>query len=57
MERACGDAVDLKAEVLAMLAADGYGASLLDRGLHDVAYRMVGKSFEAVVTGLVSTLV
>ncbi len=31
-----------------MLAADGHGTSLLDRGLHDVAYRMVGASFQAV---------
>ncbi len=47
VETACRNAADVKVEVLAMLAADGHGTSLLDRGLHDVAYRMVGAPFQA----------
>lgn len=48
LETACGDDSDLADEVLAMLAADGQSGSLLDRGLTDVAYQMVGASFRSV---------
>jgi eukaryotic-like serine/threonine-protein kinase len=44
----CRDDEGLMAEVLAMLKADGRGASILDRGLHDVAYSMVGAPLEVV---------
>jgi serine/threonine-protein kinase len=44
----CGDDGELMAEVLAMLKADGHGSSLLDRGLPDVAYSMVGAPLASV---------
>jgi serine/threonine-protein kinase len=48
LETACGGDLELMAEVLAMLKADSRRASLLDRGLPDIAYRMVGTSLEPV---------
>jgi eukaryotic-like serine/threonine-protein kinase len=42
VEAACGTDGQLITEVLAMLKADSRRVSLLDRGLSDVAYRMVG---------------
>lgn len=44
VDTACGGDEAVMADVLAMLKADGRGASLLDGGLTDVAYRMVGSS-------------
>src|SRR5580704_17631904 len=44
----CGGDDAMMAEVLAMLKEDGQDASLLDRGLPDVAYRMVGASLDSV---------
>jgi tetratricopeptide (TPR) repeat protein len=46
LETACGGDGAAMAEVIAMLKADSQGASLLDRGLPDVAYRMVGEPLE-----------
>jgi serine/threonine-protein kinase len=42
LQRSCGDDDALAAEVLAMLEEDARGASLLDRGVADVAQRMIG---------------
>jgi eukaryotic-like serine/threonine-protein kinase len=42
LECACGDDKELMAEVLAMVDADRRKTSLLDRGLPDVAYNMIG---------------
>jgi eukaryotic-like serine/threonine-protein kinase len=44
VETASGGDQQLMDEVLAMLAADDRSASLLDRGLHGIAYQMVGAS-------------
>jgi eukaryotic-like serine/threonine-protein kinase len=46
LEMACGDDAELMAEVLSMLEADSRSTSLLDRGLPEVAYRMVGATLE-----------
>jgi eukaryotic-like serine/threonine-protein kinase len=46
LETACGNDAVLMAEVLAMLDADSRRASLLDRGLPDVAYQMIGAPFD-----------
>jgi len=46
LETSGGEDGELIAEVLAMLKADSLETSLLDRGLPDVAYRMVGASSE-----------
>jgi serine/threonine protein kinase/tetratricopeptide (TPR) repeat protein len=43
---ACAGDRGMMGEVLAMLKADSRGASLLDRGLPEVAYRMVGASLD-----------
>src|ERR1700693_3852246 len=48
LQTVCGDDEAMMTEVLAMLKKDGQGASLLDRGLPDVAYRMVGASLDSV---------
>jgi serine/threonine protein kinase len=42
VDLACGDDATLKEELLAFLAADEGGESLLDRGLPEIAYQMVG---------------
>ncbi len=39
---ACGNDMELMSAVGAMLKRDSRGASILDRGLPDIAYRMVG---------------
>jgi serine/threonine protein kinase len=44
VERASGGDQELIDEVMTMLAADQRSASLLDRGLPDVAYQMIGTS-------------
>src|SRR5580658_4664075 len=44
VERASGGDQALVDEIMAMLAADQRSASLLDRGLPDVAYKMIGTS-------------
>jgi eukaryotic-like serine/threonine-protein kinase len=48
LESSCGTDRSLMAAVLKMLEADGKASSLLDRGLPDVAYEMVGTSFDPV---------
>jgi eukaryotic-like serine/threonine-protein kinase len=45
---ACGPNRGLIDEVTAMLAADSQGSSLLDRGLPDIAYRMVGNGLDSI---------
>ncbi len=45
---ACGSDSELLAEVRAMLHADSRDTSLLDRGLREVAYQMVGTTATAV---------
>ena len=45
----CGGDRDLTAEILAMLKADRRGASILDRGLPDAAYRTIGEWTESGV--------
>ena len=45
---ACRDDSAMMAEVLAMLGADGRGASLLDRGLSEVANQFVGAPLESI---------
>ena len=47
LERACGGDERMLSEVSAMLEAERRGSSLLDRGLPDVAYQMVGGSHES----------
>jgi len=47
LETACAGDQGMMAEVLAMLKADSRGPSLLDRGLPEVAYRMVGASIDS----------
>ena len=51
LETTCLGDAEARAEVLAMLKADSRGASLLDRGLPDVAYWMVGELPSAVSFG------
>jgi len=51
LETTCLGDAGAMAEVLAMLKADSRGASLLDRGLPDVAYRMVRESLSPVSFG------
>lgn len=46
LELACGNDAELMAEVLAMLRADSRSRSLLDRGLPEVAYQLVGGPLE-----------
>jgi eukaryotic-like serine/threonine-protein kinase len=48
LQSVCGGDEAMMAEVHAMLEEDSRGASLLDRGLPDVAYRMVGASLDSV---------
>lgn len=48
LEAACGEDADLLLEVLGMLEADSRSASLLDRGLPDVAYQMIGAAGDPV---------
>ena len=48
LESACGADGLLRAEVLAMLRADNNNASLLDRGLPEMAYRMIGTPFDPI---------
>jgi eukaryotic-like serine/threonine-protein kinase len=50
LESVCGVDEALRAEVLAMLNADSETASLLDRGLSDVAYQMVGAPFDPIAS-------
>jgi serine/threonine-protein kinase len=51
LEKACAADPGLMAEVMAMLRADGRGASLLDRGLPDVAHQMLKASQESFTFG------
>jgi len=46
LETACGSDEPLMADVLAMLEADSNTTSLLDRGLPDMAYQLVGTPFD-----------
>src|SRR5271170_5920366 len=48
LSRKCGGDAALLAELRAMLASDGGGTSLLDRGLPDVAFHILGESAESV---------
>lgn len=48
LKSACGDDGEVLKEVTAMLAADRRKTSLLDRGLPDVAYRLVGSTVDAI---------
>jgi serine/threonine-protein kinase len=48
LDAACGDDAELMAAVRTMLKSDGRGAPLLDRGLPEVAYRMVGAPVETL---------
>jgi len=50
LESACGADELLKAEVLAMLEADSNKASLLDRGLPEMARQMIGTPFSPAYT-------
>lgn len=45
---ACGGNGELLAEVLTMLKEDEGGASLLDRGIAEVAYQMIGSPLESL---------
>jgi serine/threonine-protein kinase len=49
LESACGDDRPLMAEVLAMLEADTRKASLLDRGLPDMANRILVAALDPAV--------
>ena len=48
LEAACGNDTELMVEVLTMLKADRRRTSVLDRGLPEVAYQVVGASLDAV---------
>lgn len=48
LQKVCGGDEAMMTEVHAMLEEDSRGASLLDRGLPEVAYRMVGASLNSV---------
>jgi len=48
LQKACGHDAAIIGEVLTMLEADRASASLLDRGLPDIAFRMLGESTEPV---------
>jgi eukaryotic-like serine/threonine-protein kinase len=48
VESACGADEALKAEVLAMLMADGNKTSLLDRGLPEMACQMISTPFDPI---------
>jgi serine/threonine-protein kinase len=48
LETVCGADGPLMTEVMAMLNADGSKASLLDRGVPDIAYQMVGRPFDPI---------
>jgi hypothetical protein len=48
LENACANDTALMAEVLAMLEADNGSWSLLDRGLPDVAYQIIGEPLDPV---------
>jgi eukaryotic-like serine/threonine-protein kinase len=48
LKNACNSDRDLLAEVLTMLHEDRRGTSLLDRGLPDMAQRIIGTTFEAI---------
>ena len=48
LNTACGDDRELRAEILTMLREDQRGTSLLDLGLPEVAYRMVGTSLASI---------
>ncbi len=48
LQEACGDDTAIKAEVLAMLAADSGNGSILDRGLPEVAFKMLVEPMEPV---------
>src|SRR5262245_6878641 len=51
LKAACGSDLDLMADVVAMLAADARGTSLLDRGVAQVAHGVLGGSLP-LPTGL-----
>jgi serine/threonine protein kinase/tetratricopeptide (TPR) repeat protein len=48
LRSACGDDAGLSREVGSMLAADSRKTSLLDRGLPDLAYEMVGNAKDSI---------
>jgi serine/threonine-protein kinase len=48
LDAACGDDAELMAAVRTMLRADSRGTPLLDRGLPEIAYRMVGAPVETL---------
>src|ERR1700722_5759853 len=50
LESACGADGLLRAEVLAMLKADSNKTSLLDRGLPEMAYQMIGTPFDPILS-------
>jgi eukaryotic-like serine/threonine-protein kinase len=50
LESACGADGPLMADVLAMLEADRNTASLLDRGLPEMAYQLVGAPFDPTLS-------
>src|ERR1700729_3561068 len=49
VESACGEDRQMMAEILAMLKADATGLSLLDFGLPDIAYELVGAPTESIL--------
>jgi len=49
LESACGDDQSLLIEVLTLLEEDSRGTSLLERGVADVAYQMVGDAVHASI--------
>ncbi len=49
VESACGADRQMMAEILAMLQADAAGSSLLDSGLPDIAYEIVGAPSESIL--------
>lgn len=48
LNSACSEDLALRKEVTAMLTADGQDGSLLDRGLPDIAYSMVGSTINSI---------